>query len=267
MLYHNLPKVNLHLKGHEVEVRPAKSRAELEEAYRLVYSSYLNRGYIEQNPAKIRVTLFNVLPQSITFVGLLRNTVVGTVTVVPDTPLGLPMDEVYHDELRELRDAGRKMAEVTMLADRRGQILRALPMLLLLMKLVFDYAMLVLNVDDLCITINPRHERYYRRYLLFRNLGGLKAYPSVQHNPALAKRLDLKNVRKECEGNEELLGRFFRNRTARSVFEAKHRLSPEDLKHFFVDLTPAFREAPRKSIEYVQAQYPGYPWNEWASDA
>ncbi|NIM71012.1 MAG: hypothetical protein GTO48_11300, partial [Xanthomonadales bacterium] len=75
--------------------------------------------------------------------------------------------EIYHEEVQPLRRRGRRLTEATMLADRRRQIRRALPMLMQLMKRVFDQATLMLHADDLCITINPRHETYYERYLLF----------------------------------------------------------------------------------------------------
>ena len=185
----------------------------MERSFRLVYHSYLQRGYVSPDAAEIRLSIFNLLPGTISFVGLLGEEVVSTVSLVPDTAMGLPMDELFRDELQSLRDSGRRLAEVTMLADRRTELRRTLPMLLDLMKLLFDYATLVLKANDLCITINPRHAAFYKRYLLFAPMGEVRQYASVCDNPALAERLDLDNVRAECEGNEKLLAQFFENRT------------------------------------------------------
>jgi hypothetical protein len=246
-----------------VSVRPAASRAELEQAFRLVYDSYLARDYVRPNPWGIRLSAFNMLPTTVTFVAVLRGTVIATTTLVCDTPVGLPMDEIYRDEMQRLRGEGRKVSEVTMLADRRRQVHRALALLCVLMKRLFDYATLVARLDDLCITINPRHESYYERYLLFRPLGELRDYPSVCSNPALAKRLDLRSVRAECEGNEGLIQHFFTDRTPVEVLTGGYRLSPEDLRYFLVDVAPVLAETPPELLECLRQCHPGCPWDDW----
>jgi hypothetical protein len=248
-------------------VRPAQSREEFEQAFRLVYQSYLDRGYIEESPQQIRLSVFNAFPTSVTLVSVVRETVVATVSLVKDTPVGLPMDEIYHNEVQQLRNAGRRLIEVTMLADRRRELHRALTMVLELMKRVFDYAALVANANDLCITINPRHETYYESFLLFEPLGGLKAYPSVRNNPALAKRLDLDHVREKCDGNQELIERFFTDRTPLNVLEGGYRMTADDLHYFFVELTTAFRDASPEVRECLRGYYPACPWEEWLPGA
>ena len=260
----DVPKAwRIFLQEQGTHVRPASCREEIEAAYRLVYRSYVLRGYIPPNESAIRLSIFNAFPESITFVGLVNGGVVATVSLVADTPAGLPMDGIYHEEVQALRDAGRRLTEVTMLADRRSELKRTLPMLLSLMKQLFDYATLVLKADDLCITINPRHDEFYRRYLLFTDLGGLRPYPSVCDNPALARRLDLDTVREACEGNELLLGHFYENRTPASVFAERYRMTPEDLRYFFTELTPSLREAGEDVVASLKAARPDCPWDAW----
>ena len=250
-----------------VWVRRAESREELEQAYRLVYTSYRRRGYLDENPAGVRLTLFNAMPETVTFVSMLEGSVIATVTLVPDTPIGLPMDEIYADELAHLRAEGRRPAEVTMLADRRREIARTLPMLLCLMKHVFDYATLVLHASDVCITINPRHETYYERCLLFEHLGPLRSYPSVRENPALAKRLNLDTARARCEGNEELLEQFFQNRTPVAVLKGGYRMVREDLRYFLVELTNTLERASSEEVMCLKRYYPHCPWDDWRAGA
>jgi len=253
-------------KGTEVPVGPARSRNELEQAYRLVYQSYLQRGYVPADPSEIRVGLHNALSETVTFVGVLNDEVVATVSLVPDTPIGLPMDDIYHNEMQALRKSGRRVTEVTMLADRRRDLRRTLPMLLSLMKLVFDYATLVLKANDLCITINPRHESFYRRYLLFTDLGEERTYPSVLNNPALAKRLDLDDVREATRGNRLLERVFYTERTPTSVFIERYRMTCDDLHYFCVQLTSVLRDATPEAITYLRRTRTECPWEEWASD-
>lgn len=247
-------------------VRPAASRQELEDAYSLVYTSYRRRGYLPEHPEQIRLTVFNAFPTTTTFVAVLRQEVIATASLVLDTPVGLPMDEIYHDELEPLRQRGRKLTEATMLADRRRQLRRALPMLMQLMKRVFDQATLMLDADDMCISINPRHETYYERYLLFEPLGELRMYPSVCDNPALAKRLNLNTVRQRCEGNEKLLRQFFTNRTPLDMLHDAYRLTVADLHYFFEERTDIFRQVSWPFIEALRRARPDYPWDDVERD-
>lgn len=251
----------------EVCVRPAASRDELEHAFRLVYVSYLQRGYVKPDPSEIRLNLHVIIPETMTFVGILNDEVIATVSLVPDTPIGLPMDDIYHDEVQALRERGRRVTEVSMLADRRLEIRRTLPMLMSLMKLVFDYATLVLKANDLCITINPRHEAFYRRYLLFSNLGGKRTYASVQDAPALAKRLDLDNVRAACAGIGLLERVFYESRTPHSTFEARYQLTCDDLHYFYVELTSLLAEAKPEAVAYLRERRPECPWDNWCTSA
>ncbi len=249
----------------DLSIRPSVSRDELEQAYRLVYLSFRQRDYIEESASRLRLSVFNALPETVTFVADLRDAIIATVTLVPDTSIGLPMDEIYHDEVQALRDQGRRLAEVTMLADRRHEIRRALPVVMQLMKRVFDYATLVLNANDLCITINPRHETYYRRFLLFQALGDLKTYPSVRNNPALARRLDLDTVREACEGNERLLDHFYTNRTPLEMLHGHYAMTAEDIEYFFVEHTQLLRRMPAEHVAYLRRLFPDCPWERWRS--
>lgn len=247
--------------------RPAVSREEMEAAFRLVYLNYLQRGYIEKDPSGMRLTGFNALPEATTIVGVLRGQVVATVTMIADSPAGLPMDEIYREELDGLRCQGRRLVEISMLADRRQAFERSLEMVQLLMKRVFDLATLVLGADDLVITINPRHDIYYERRLLFQPMGAPRAYPSVRHNPALAKRLDLRTVEERCAGNILLLDRFFSERTPENLLRSKFEMAPEDMRYFFVERTSAFRDAPDKVMSYLRKVRPDCPWSAWGREA
>jgi hypothetical protein len=250
----------------DLVIRPALGRAELESAYELVYQNYRSRDYIPPNPSGMRLTIFNAFPSTVTFVGAIRGEVIATVSLIPDTPVGLPMDEIYHDEVQALRDAGRRLVEVTMLADRRLSVRRSLAMVLALMKLVFDCATLSLKATDLCITVNPHHDKFYHEYLLFTPLGGLRAYPSVSGNPAIARRLDLERVEEECQGRPALLRRFYEDRTPLSLFEQRYRMTAGDLRYFFIERTQIFQESPAYMLNRLRDYYPDFNWDGLAAD-
>jgi hypothetical protein len=250
----------------DLVIRPALSRAELESAYELVYENYRSRGYISPNSSGLRLTIFNAFPSTITFVGVVHGEVIATVSLIPDTPGGLPMDEIYHDEVQSLRDEGRRLVEVTMLADRRLSVRRSLAMVLTLMKLVFDYTTLSLKATDLCITVNPHHDKFYHEYLLFTPLGGLRAYPSVSGNPAIARRLDLLHVEEECQGRPMLLRRFYEDRTPLSLFEQRYQMTGDDLRYFFMERTQIFQESPPYMLNRLKSYYPDFKWDRLGAD-
>ena len=232
----------------------------------MVYQNYRSRDYIPPNSSGLRLTIFNAFPSTVTFVGVIHGEVIATVSLIPDTPVGLPMDEIYHDEVQALRDAGRRLIEVTMLADRRLSVQRSLAMVLALMKLVFDYATLSLKATDLCITVNPHHDKFYHEYLLFTPLGGLRAYPSVSGNPAIARRLDLERVEEECQGRPVLLRRFFEDRTPLSLFEQRYHMTAADLRYFFMERTQIFQESPAYMLNRLRDYYPDFNWDGLVAD-
>jgi hypothetical protein len=256
-----------HEEDADLVIRPAIDRAELESAYELVYQNYHPRHYIPPHPSCLRLTIFNAFPSTITFVGVVRGEVIATVSLIADTPIGLPMDEIYHDEVQALRDAGRRLVEVTMLADRRLSDQRSLAMVLALMKLVFDCATLSLKATDLCITVNPHHNKFYDEYLLFSPLGGLRAYPSVSGNPAIARRHDLERVEEEFRRRRSaLLRHFFENRTPLSLFEQRYHMTAADLRFFFMERTQIFQNSPACMLNRLRDHYPDFNWDELLAD-
>ena len=94
----------------------ATERKQFEEAFRLVYKEYLHKGYCSPHPSQMRVLFYNALPETVTFCLWRDQTLIATVTLIPDSPAGLPMEEVYPDELKKLRKEGRKICEISSLA-------------------------------------------------------------------------------------------------------------------------------------------------------
>ena len=238
-------------------VHPVRSREELELAFRLVYDNYVDRGYIEPQPSRLWLTHYNFLPGALTLVGSVGSKVVATISVFADSDISLPMDEVYHRELGKLRREGQALSEVGMLADRRRRMGRTLPMLLQLMKRVFDYAHQVLMADDLCIAVNPRHSRFYEQFLLFETLGRPRAYPRMRGNPAVARRMRLSKARDLVEDNEFLLKHFFDEETPRSFFTERYRPTAGDVRYFLSERTEVWEGLNDRARKGILKAVPG----------
>ncbi len=160
-------------------------------AYELVYRLYREKGYAEANESRMWLSLYNLLPDTVTLTVLRDEEIVGTLTVVFDGPLGLPADTLYGRELDILRGSGRRPAEIISLgvADEDRRTSRDV-----LVKL-FNYVYLVSwhlrGATDFMITVNPHHAAYYHKTLLFENWGPERCYGRVGGAPAVLLRLNL----------------------------------------------------------------------------
>lgn len=245
--------------------RIARSRKELEGAFSLVYKEYLQRGYIPKHyKSKLRLSLYNALPSTTTFVAKQGRRVVATVTLIPDSPIGLPMDKIYKEEVDALRKKGRRVAEVSQLSiDSRlfpqGWFsmfnFSKLIFIFRLFKIVLDYALYIEKLNDICIAINPKHQYLYK-FLGFEKLAGLKYYGSVNRAPAIAKRLNLDTVEERTRHRGGLYKIFFGHKTDPIVFKDKFNLSTSDLEYFFLKKSDIFKKATKKQLDYIKNCYP-----------
>jgi hypothetical protein len=210
----------------------ARTFTELLSAYRLVYRSYLERGYMKPNAEQLRMSFHNLLPDTATFVLSQRRLaatsapgcefanlagdgdrrLVGTVSIAIDSEYGLPLGETFPERLRQLRIRGRRVAEAIMLAHRPDEAHRSasreFQQLLMLLRCVTDYARLC-DVDDLCIQINPHHVTFYKRKLAFEVVDGPRPCPSVRGAPAVLLRHDMHTIRERSEALVPKASKFF----------------------------------------------------------
>jgi len=251
-----------------IEYKAASSREELEGAYSLVYREYLRRGYVKESGTGLKFSIYNALPDTTTFVAVVDNKVISTATLIPDSPLGLPMDEIYHRELESFRRNKKKLCEISMLASDTELFVNGISLMLnskkmflifYLFKTVFDYAIRVLKLDYICITINPKHALTYD-FLLFKDLGGLKRYNNANGAPAIGKYLDLNSVENECreKKKEGLYRMFFLKKIPPEKYNCKIKLSEEDLRYFFIEKSDIFKNASPAQMEYIKSCYPSY---------
>jgi predicted N-acetyltransferase YhbS len=169
----------------------AVTSADLDGAFRLVHDRYVERGYCDPRPDGRRAGAHHALPTTRVFVARDGDEVVGTVTLIQDSTLGLPMAEIYGEELAALGTPRGRVAEISALAVSPALGAAGLAVVMPLVRHVVDHATREACVDRLCIAVHPRHARFYER-LRFRRIGALKAYARVNGSPAVALTLDLR---------------------------------------------------------------------------
>jgi len=153
----------------EFKVRLATTEDRRKSASLLIEKMYSWRGY--------EADALGQDPNKITLVAHQENIVAGTVTLGMDGPRGLVVDELYKDEVDELRAKGRKIAELTKLAVDESSASKSV--LAALFHIAFIYAFHIHKYTDFVIEINPRHVFFYKRMLGFNLLGSERMCPRV----------------------------------------------------------------------------------------
>jgi len=172
----------------------ASKRRELFAALSLVHDTYVRAGFIRPNRYGLRVTPYHTLPSTDVVVAVRKGAVVSTMTIIADSELGLPLEEIYPDEVEWRRCLGLRIAEVGCLANLHEEMDTSLPVLLKLMSLTAQLST-YRGIDELLIAVHPRHAKFYERFIAFERIGEEKTYEAVSGNPAVLLALDLNGLR------------------------------------------------------------------------
>lgn len=209
-------------------VRLAEDRADLEAAFRTLYEAYVRSGLATSNPYRMRITPHQLLRTSDILVALEGGDVACTITLVGDGELGLPLEELYAEEVAQRRALRGCIAEASCLAERGaadGAVSRAV---LNAMGLMVQCAVRR-GAAELLIAVHPRHATFYRR-LGFETIGQERMYRTVCDNPAVALALNL-DLRWIAEYFPRTHRMFFENWRSDEAY--RHRpISPELLAEF-----------------------------------
>ncbi len=178
------------VRGSEPWCFCATSLEQVESAWRLVYERYSHMGLIDENPFGIHAAPTSVGQHACVIWGPEGPEVGYTMTLFRDNPTGLALDSVYARELDELRQQGRRLLEVGMLADRRRSAARSVGALFSMMRWAIYYG-LHTDLTDIVIGVHPRHAQFYVRCYGFEQFAPPTSYPLVRNNPVVPLRLRL----------------------------------------------------------------------------
>ena len=170
----------------------AASNEEYLQAFRLVHDAYLAARYLARaTPEGVYFNIHHLLPQTRVLLFNAHHTPLSTMTYIPDTPqFGLPLDAIFKHESDALRRKGRKIVEIGSLAA--APQIRGANSIMLLARAAFQLAVDT-GADDICITINPKHYRFYSSIFLFEPFGEKRHYDKV-NAPAVALRIDMRRI-------------------------------------------------------------------------
>ncbi|HOW59358.1 MAG TPA: hypothetical protein PLO78_06520 [Candidatus Omnitrophota bacterium] len=179
-------------------LRIARSEDELAAAYRLLYREYLKRGFCQPNPSRMHYTFHCFLPTSRTFILEKKGQVAGTLSLMMDSPHGLPAESAFESEIKALKSPVHCIAEIGLFAldpalfrSDRGHLayFRKLADAFILFKGAFDYARFTC-MTDFVIAVHPKHEPLYRSFT-FQKIGSERPYAPACGHPSIAMHMNI----------------------------------------------------------------------------
>lgn len=193
-----------HVTTPEITYSRAAETFEFEGAFRCLYASYHKRGLAPRINHEMRVTRYHLLPATSVFVARRGKEVIGTLSMVEDAPLGVPMRVVFDRQIDELAGRKARIVEATCLAVR-GTGGSDVEVVYRLMGLVAQSAHRR-RIERVVCAIHPRHVAFYERSAGFRVFAPSTPYPSVGGKLAVAMELDLTTIQAR---SPELWRRYF----------------------------------------------------------
>jgi hypothetical protein len=180
----------------QVEIHVAVSARERLEAARLVARAYIQEGYLahrDGDPVRPFFSPHHLLKETTVFVAKREGRIIGTLAVILDSRAGLPMEELYGDEIKALRLQGRRLCEICSLAVDLESTKHNSSLVMEMFSTANTYARCMAQADDVCLTIKPSHARFYSR-IAFESFGGLKLDERFAFAETLAMRMRRETV-------------------------------------------------------------------------
>ncbi|WP_374261417.1 long-chain N-acyl amino acid synthase [Zoogloea sp.] len=151
----------------------------------------IERMYEWRGLTPVDTDLHTTRPDRITLVASDDSAIFGTITLGLDGKDGILADALYPDELRNLRQRGARLCELTRLAMDTHH--NAKEVLGALLHLVYIHGRLLHGVTDVVIEVHPRHAGFYQRMIGFSYIGEERVCPRVSA-PAVLLHLELAHM-------------------------------------------------------------------------
>lgn len=166
------------LKDPHIVVRLARNPSEITEANKLVCANYIEEGYWD-NDAPFRQNRHMHVATRVVFVADNKDRIVGTASIVKDSRDGLPLEKAFPEAVKNFRNRGERLAEVSALAvDKNSAEQRTL--VLFLFKYLVQYSFYYAHIDRFVIAIVARHAPFYKSVYCFEELSGGGSYDYVK---------------------------------------------------------------------------------------
>ncbi len=155
-------------RNSDIVVRVATSADEVQHANKLVFKNYVQDGFWENDERQLHANKFLHTPEREVFVALEGEHLVGTISIIKDSSMGLPSDGTQLALMQKLRASGDKIAEVSAFAtDRSRTAHRRLAGLLI--SYMYQYSFYHVGIDLFVVSCNPPMPTFMSLFFVSQN--------------------------------------------------------------------------------------------------
>jgi hypothetical protein len=248
--------------GGKCTVRLANKLELRQKASNLIYNVYLKSGLAKKTDSELWLSIFDALPETMTLVAEDESgRIGGALTLVFDSPIGLPADQLYKNEVDKLRNAKRKICEIIsfgMNIEANGSI----KVLACLFYCSYLLSSRIKNATDFIITVNPCYNNLYCRKLLFKKIGPEKNYAKVNGAPSVLLNLSLK-IPGILKHKQRIFPLYLLKYSEQEELDMAERIqnmhrpmSDEEFYVLFIEKTDIWAKASPQQKEFIKKVYP-----------
>ena len=95
---------------------PARRRGELQRAFQLIYERYFREGLSNWSPHRVRILPHQLLDTTRVLLANRGQQLCGTLSLIEDGAMGLPIEQLYPAEIWRLRRLEKRVAELACFA-------------------------------------------------------------------------------------------------------------------------------------------------------
>jgi hypothetical protein len=270
------------LEGNEYRFGPkndwsivvANTQKLRETAFRLVHDIYLGKGYVlgPNLECGLWCTIHHLHPEALTFLALKSGQAAGTVSIVPDSRLGLPADIIFPERLTVLRKEGRRLSEVFSLGVHEGVAHSAIDLTMHLYRLIYLAATRLLHNTDLVASVMAHHDAFYTNFLLFDEVLADSRRSPKTGEQVIFTRMNLETMESRyadrygrLKGKRNLHQWFFRNEEEKAMVDWIRRnrqpMTAGELNYFGAEKSHVLSEAGTDAVailmEYLRQSEAG----------
>lgn len=246
----------------------ANTRELREKAFRLVYDVYTKEGYDLRygRESGLWCTIHHLHPGTMIFLAQKDGRCTGSVTVMPDSPLGLPTERIFPEPPAELRAAGRRLCEISSLVVTEEPGGGPPEPAMHLYRLAHLTATRVLASTDIVASVMARHRAFYERFLLFDEVSPETRTSPKTGQQVLYARLNLETMEARyrerygrAKDRRNLHRWFFQNEDEPSIVEwlldGRRPMTTEELYYFGATKTGILTRAGHDVIALLEEEY------------
>jgi len=235
-----------------------------QKAYELIHDLYSQMGIVQKKDSDLWLSIYDALPETTTLITEDdQGCCGGALTIVFDTPIGLPADALFKDEIDEIRNSGRQICEFVSLGISKT-VKNSIKVLACLFYCGFLHAWQRNKSRELVITVHSRYENFYRRNIFFDRIGPERKYAKVNGEPTVLLKISLEALSR-LRRTQRAFPFYMMNFSdqeelefAKNIENMVQPMSDEEFYTFFLEKTDTWERALPQQKDFIKKVYPAH---------